>query len=65
MAHNGIFFTYENMAEIFKVDITTIRNWKHAGDFKIIGYRRIGKWKKEAIVDATEVRNLVYKKYGN
>lgn len=58
-----LFYTYEEIAEIFKVEVETVRNWKHAGHFKIIGYRRLGRWRKEAVVDADEVKKLIYKKY--
>ena len=51
--------TYEEMSNIFSVNISTIRNWKYQGKFKILGYRRLRGWgKKEALVDPEEVKRL-------
>lgn len=56
-------YTYRDMAEIFKVGISTVRNWKYAGDFKVYGYRRLGRWAREALVKESEVKLLIKKKY--
>lgn len=57
-------YTYQDIADIFKVVPTTVRNWKHQGLFKIVGYRRLGRWAKEAIVEESEVKLLIKKKFG-
>jgi predicted site-specific integrase-resolvase len=56
-------YTYVDMAQLFKVKVTTIRNWQSQGLFKVMGYRRLGKWAKEAIVSEEEVKLLIKKKY--
>lgn len=56
-------YTYEDMSKIFRVSIKTIYSWKCQGLFKIIGYRRLGKFAKEAVVSEEEVKLLIKRKY--
>ena len=56
-------YTYSDLARIFRVSVNTIRNWKWAGQFKVLGYRKLGMWAKEAVVSEEEVKKLIRKKY--
>ena len=56
-------WTYDEIAEHFRVRISTVRKWKCAGQFEIWGYKRLGKWCKIALVEDSEVALLQIKKY--
>ncbi len=56
-------YTYEDIAKLFEVRVSTVRKWKQAGEFKIVGYRRLGKWAKKAIVSEEQVKLLIKTKY--
>lgn len=61
------FYTYNEIAEIFRVKTETVRNWKSKREFQIYGYRRyvdkLGLRRKEALVTEEEVLNLCKKKF--
>ena len=57
------FYTYAEMSKIFRVSITTIRNWKWKGKFKVMGYRPLGGWAREALVSSAEIKRLIKKHY--
>lgn len=63
MSIEKLFYTYDEIADLFSVRTQTVRNWKAQGLFKIIGYRRLGKWKRIAVVDANEVKLLIKKRF--
>jgi transposase len=54
-------YTYRQIADIFGVKIKTVRNWHWAGKFKILGYRKLKGWKREAVVNGEEVKVLMEK----
>jgi len=56
-------FTYVDMAKLFRVQVSTIRNWRSKGFFRPLGYRRLGRWVKEAVVSEEEVKLLIKRKY--
>ena len=53
--------TYEELADACRVSVKTIRNWKSRGVFKIQGYKRLGKWKKIALVSVEEAKKTIQK----
>lgn len=56
-------YTYKEIAGLFKVRDTTVRKWKSEGLFKILGYRKISRFHKEAVVSPLEVLKLVLQKF--
>ena len=56
-------YTYQEMSELFKVQIGTIYRWQCEKLFKVYGYRKLGKWRKEALVTESEIKLLQQKKY--
>lgn len=54
-------YTYQQIADIFGVRITTVRNWRHAKKFEILGYRKVGRWAKQALVSEEQVKALMGK----
>ena len=51
-------YTYEEVADILKVSVGTVRNWRSQGLFKP-GYKKLGPWKKIALVSEKDVKRLV------
>ncbi len=54
-------YDYREIAKILRVKVNTVRTWKTKGFFSIVGYRRLGKWAKEAVVSGDEVERLIKK----
>lgn len=55
-------YTYREIGALFGVRDSTVRKWKSQGLFKILGYRRISRFNKEAVVSPLEVLKLFLQK---
>lgn len=56
------FYTYDDVAKLFKVKKSTVKFWKTTGKIKIYGYRPFksesGKRLREAVIEESEVKRL-------
>lgn len=58
-----VLYTYQEIADLFRVRIRTVRNWAYTKQFKVYRYRRVGPFTWEAVVKEDEVKLLMDKKF--